>query len=223
MKVSVIIPTLNRERDLVRTIKDILKDTYPDFELIVVDQTEEHTAETKQELKNLAPRITVVNEAVKSLPHARNIGIERARGAIILFLDDDIIPEPGLIAAHVKNYENVKIAGVGGRVVMAGEEQKSYPQKLVTEPAATVFHKALPQGGVRSASRAKTYQTFFRNNTYFFLLHMHKIYLPIFLLSQWKQFLGCVLRYSARAPFRGVTEAFSDYRRGPKLYENFIR
>jgi len=291
MKISVVIPTLNRERVLVDTIAKVLEDKYSDFEVIVVDQTERHEPETDRALRQFGSKIKLVKESVKSLPHARNQGVKQASGEIILFLDDDIIPKPGLLAAHASRYGDPKVGGVGGRIVAAGDEGKPEPKKIVTitpwaafkdyfyathteevatvrganmsfrrdvyvrtggfdenyvgnamreetdfsfrvrklgyrlvfEPTAEVFHLLTPAGGARSGDRVGRYRTFFRNNTYFFLRHFNPALLPIFWLTLWKQFFGCVLRFSPVAPFQGIADAFGDLQRGPKLDADFIR
>lgn len=132
MKISVVIPTLNREKELIDTIEKVLEDKYTDFEVIVVDQTESHQPETADRLSELKERIELLAEPVKSLPHARNIGAAHASGDIILFLDDDIIPKPGLIAAHAQAYRDPKVGGVGGRIVAAGDEGKPEPERIVS-------------------------------------------------------------------------------------------
>ena len=40
-----------------------------------------------------------------SISHAMNLGLQEAKGEIVLFLDDDIIPDRNLISAHLKAYE----------------------------------------------------------------------------------------------------------------------
>lgn len=132
MKISVVIPTLNREKELVDSIEGVLKDDYKDFELIVVDQTEKHEPDTERALKGLGSKIKLVHEEIKSLPHARNVGVAHSSGEVILFLDDDIIPKPGLLTAHAARYGDYKVGGVGGRIMAAGDENKPEPAKIAT-------------------------------------------------------------------------------------------
>jgi GT2 family glycosyltransferase len=117
--ISVIIPTYGREEVLCNSLAQVLAQTYPAFETIVVDQTQTHTPETTAYLQQLASsgkiRLYSVNWA--SLPAARNYAIERAQGEILLFLDDDVELPPGFLAAHAKNYQaNPEIGAVAGRV-----------------------------------------------------------------------------------------------------------
>jgi glycosyltransferase involved in cell wall biosynthesis len=117
---SVIIPTYRREEALVDSIKDVLKQEYPKFELIVVDQTAEHQPEVQSYLESTANNKQIkwlrVNWA--SLPGARNYGVRHAQGEIVLFIDDDVQLPEGYLLAHAQNYlENPQIGGVAGRVL----------------------------------------------------------------------------------------------------------
>jgi GT2 family glycosyltransferase len=117
--VSVIIPTYSREAVLRETLENVLQQDYPQYEVIVVDQTINHEAETKAYLEKLAAnqQIRLFNVTWASLPGARNYGVRRAAGEIIVFLDDDVILPPGFLAAHVKTYvQRPEVGAVAGRV-----------------------------------------------------------------------------------------------------------
>ncbi|KAM3102785.1 hormogonium polysaccharide biosynthesis glycosyltransferase HpsN [Phormidesmis sp. 146-12] len=116
--ISVIIPTYGREEPLQTTLLDVLKQDYPHFETIVVDQTQNHQPETQAFLNGLASegKIRLFKVDWASLPGARNYAVKRANGDILLFLDDDVLLEPGFLAAHAKNYDNPDIGAVAGRV-----------------------------------------------------------------------------------------------------------
>jgi glycosyltransferase involved in cell wall biosynthesis len=117
--ISVIIPTYQREGILLDTIADILKQDYPSFEVLVIDQTPIHEPETEAALEKFVNTNQIrwlrVNWA--SLPGARNYGVRQSTGDIILFIDDDVqIPE-GYLKAHAQNYqERPEIGAVAGRV-----------------------------------------------------------------------------------------------------------
>ncbi len=116
--ISVIIPTYQREKALKDSIEDVLAQDYPDFEVLVVDQTANHKPEIEAYLQERAKANKIRWFRLKwaSLPGARNYGVRRAKGEIILFIDDDIKLEPGYLQAHAKNYENSEIGAVAGRV-----------------------------------------------------------------------------------------------------------
>jgi len=117
--ISVIIPTYQREAPLRDSLVDALAQDYPAFEVLVVDQTAQHEEKTETFLQQLADTNKIrwfrVNWA--SLPGARNYGVRRAKGDIILFIDDDIQLPKGYLQAHARNYlERPEVGAVAGRV-----------------------------------------------------------------------------------------------------------
>ncbi|MGF1539204.1 MAG: hormogonium polysaccharide biosynthesis glycosyltransferase HpsN [Pleurocapsa sp.] len=117
--ISVIIPTYGREEILIESIQDVLQQDYAQFEVLVIDQTQQHKPETISCLEQLEQEQKIhwykVNWA--SLPGARNYGIRHSKGEIILFIDDDIKLPVGYLQAHAKNYQdNPQIGAVAGRV-----------------------------------------------------------------------------------------------------------
>lgn len=117
--ISVIIPTYGREAVLCESIKSVLAQEYTDYELIVVDQTQTHEESTQAFLDQAAAAGTIqiyrVNWA--NLPAARNYAIERAKGRIFLFLDDDVQLPEGCLAAHARGFEaRPEVGAIAGRV-----------------------------------------------------------------------------------------------------------
>jgi glycosyltransferase involved in cell wall biosynthesis len=99
---SVVIPTYNRVERLKAVIRGLERQDFPlsDFEVVVVsdgstDGTDEYLAHLHTTL-NLR-FFTIHNQGAGA---ARNVGVEQARGKYILFIDDDVVPAPGLISAH---------------------------------------------------------------------------------------------------------------------------
>ncbi|MBD0335140.1 MAG: glycosyltransferase [Cyanobacteria bacterium Co-bin13] len=116
---SVVIPTYRREGVLRDTLKSVLQQDYPHFEVIVVDQTAAHEPETQALLEQLAAagKITLFTVSWASLPAARNYAIERSKGEIVVFIDDDVDLPPGFLQAHARNYEQrPEVGAVAGRV-----------------------------------------------------------------------------------------------------------
>lgn len=117
MKVSVVIATFGREQPLCDTIAAMLAQAYDDFELIVVDQTATHDTATTEFLAAHRERIRYIQEPRPSVTRARNIGLEAARGDVVLFVDDDVVPDDGdLIARHAERYADAAVGCVAGRV-----------------------------------------------------------------------------------------------------------
>jgi GT2 family glycosyltransferase len=100
--ISVILPTFRREKLLLDTVRALLRLVEPGDEVLVIDQTPEHEVETDRGLRELA-RSGAIRWFRKQRPsqcEAMNAGSLLARGAFLLFLDDDIIPSSSLLSAH---------------------------------------------------------------------------------------------------------------------------
>jgi len=85
--VSAIIPTYNRADYIAQAVSSCLAQTYPCYEIIVVDDGS--TDNTPQVLGQFGTRIQVVRQKNGGLAAARNAGIRAATGQYLGFLDDD--------------------------------------------------------------------------------------------------------------------------------------
>ncbi|NJK49014.1 glycosyltransferase family 2 protein [Candidatus Gracilibacteria bacterium] len=131
--ISVIVPTYRREEPLKETLEDVLKQDYPNFEVLVIDQTLTHEPEIQSYLEKLAKtgKISWFRVNWASLPGARNYGVRRSRGEIILFIDDDVKLPESYLQAHARNYqERPEVGAVAGRVFDRMKLADS--QKIVT-------------------------------------------------------------------------------------------
>lgn len=118
--ISLIIPTYLREKALRDTLEDALQQTYPHLEILVIDQTQSHEAATERLLQDLAEqnKIQWFRLEWASLPGARNFGVRRAQGEIIIFIDDDVRMKSNFVEAHLQNFlDRPDIGAVAGRVL----------------------------------------------------------------------------------------------------------
>ena len=90
--ISVIIPTRNRYAYLTEAIASVGAQTYPNFELIVVDDGS--TDKTSQEIPLCFPSLRYVRQPPRGVSAARNLGIQHAKGTYITFLDSDDLWKP---------------------------------------------------------------------------------------------------------------------------------
>jgi len=89
-KVSVIIPTYNRAWCVAQAITSVLKQTYTDFELIVVDDgSTDETPDVLREITKNCKNVRCFRQDNKGASAARNLGIAKSRGEYITFLDSD--------------------------------------------------------------------------------------------------------------------------------------
>ena len=85
---SIIIPVFNKERFVAKTLKSVLNQTFSDFEIIIINDGSTDQSETEI-LTHKDPKIHYFSKANEGVAIARNIGIEKARGEYICFLDAD--------------------------------------------------------------------------------------------------------------------------------------
>lgn len=99
--VSVILPTHNRAQLVDRAIRSVLAQSYPSFELIVVDDASDD--ETPQLVRAFDdPRVRYLQlESNRRAAAARNLGVEEARGDLLAFQDDDDIWLPDKLRQQV--------------------------------------------------------------------------------------------------------------------------
>jgi glycosyltransferase involved in cell wall biosynthesis len=117
-KVSVVVATLNRQELLIEMLTKLLQDQADILEIIIVDQTEEFGQELKDFIDS-HPIIKYFYFKEKKLTAARNFGWQKAQGEIVLFLDDDAMIFPGLVRAHLQNYQDENVGAVTGKEVLA--------------------------------------------------------------------------------------------------------
>jgi GT2 family glycosyltransferase len=129
VKVSLVIPSYNREELLVATLRAAFIQDYPDLEILVIDQTKQHLPETQAFLDANKGRFTRITPDFASVTKARNEGLRRAKGGIIVFTDDDVSFEAGFISAHVAAHADGTDI-VQGRVTEHGSRRPSQPTWL---------------------------------------------------------------------------------------------
>lgn len=126
--VSIVVPTYRRDRVLIATIGHLLELDPAPAEILVVDQTERHEETVEYTLRNweAAGAIRLVRLVEPSITRAINRGLYGARQTSVLFVDDDIVPEPGLVEMHWRALERTGAALVAGRVIQPWQERKDF-------------------------------------------------------------------------------------------------
>lgn len=87
--ISIVIPSYNRGYVIGKSIESVLRQTYSDFELLIVDDgSSDNTRDVVSNFKDERIRYVRVDEN-KGANHARNIGVDLARGDYVAFQDSD--------------------------------------------------------------------------------------------------------------------------------------
>ena len=127
-RVSVVIRSYNRIPALCELLAAILGQRHDSFEIVVVDQSRAVPPEAAARFAELCadPRVRLLRHPPLGGPRARNVGVQAARGELILLMDDDDLPaDDQWIAALVRNFDDPLCLAVTGRQQVQGEPPPS--------------------------------------------------------------------------------------------------
>ncbi len=124
--VSIVIPTYNRSFMVLRLLRSIVKNTYKDLEIIVIDdmssdQTYKGILTEFPSLKNLK---VIRNKRKLYTAGSRNLGIKSSKGKYIFFIDDDNVIEKDSINSLVSVFEGNEQTGELGLVNYSYADKK---------------------------------------------------------------------------------------------------
>lgn len=110
--VSIITPTYNSSRFIIDTIESVVNQTYPDWELIIIDDasTDSTIKIIEEHLQYYSNIKLLKNLTNKGAAFTRNRGIEIAKGNYIAFLDGDDIWKPHKLEVQIAFMEKHKLA-----------------------------------------------------------------------------------------------------------------
>ena len=118
-RVSIIIPAYNEGKRVLRAIESALKQDYPDFEVIVVDDgSGDDTFETASSVEDLRLKVYRIDHGGKA--KALNFGLSKASGEIIITTDADSALEKNAIRELVSRFYSDDVVAVGGQVRVLG-------------------------------------------------------------------------------------------------------
>ena len=113
MNASVLIATRERPGILAGTLASVAALDPPPLEVLVVDGDPEGSAEP---VVAAHPGMEHVS-APPGLTVQRNVGLDHARGDVVVFLDDDVAVAPNLLAALLPAYDDPSVVGATGRII----------------------------------------------------------------------------------------------------------
>jgi GT2 family glycosyltransferase/peptidoglycan/xylan/chitin deacetylase (PgdA/CDA1 family) len=108
LRCSVVVTTWKRPVLLRDTLDSLIQQSCPNFEVLVVcDGEDADVRAISLDFQKEQPIRWIFHPNNRGLPAARNTGAREASGDIVLFLDDDVIADSGLIAAHMSHHQSV--------------------------------------------------------------------------------------------------------------------
>lgn len=115
--ISIIVPVYNAEKWIDRCIKSLIKQTYDDIEIILVnDGSTDTSLSVCKKYADIDKRIVVIDKKNSGVSATRNIGIEIAKGEYIQFVDSDDYIDEKMCEMLVNAIENVDMAMCGMRI-----------------------------------------------------------------------------------------------------------
>jgi glycosyltransferase involved in cell wall biosynthesis len=153
--VSIVIPAYNAERTIGETICSVLRQSYENLDIIVVDDgSTDRTRATVVQWALKDSRINVITQRRAGVAAARNTGISVAKGTYIAPLDADDLWHPERVSLHV---EALEAAGPGTAVAyspffLIDGEGRIYAKSQLYNCTGDVFERQLGQNLVGNGS-----------------------------------------------------------------------
>ncbi len=150
MKVSIIIPVYNASKTIEKCLKSIIKQTYKNIEIIIInDGSKDNSLEIINKLSKKDKRIIVIDKENEGVANTRNLGIKKATGKYIMFIDNDDYIENNYVESFINAIDDNDIL-IGGykRIDENGKEILSQSLKntewskyIVLAPWAKLYRK----------------------------------------------------------------------------------
>lgn len=152
MRISVIIPTYNGAHKVMGVLRSLESQTLLPYEVIVViDGSTDGTATMLKNEKIQLPNFKIVEQENKGRAAVRNRGAEEANGNLLIFLDDDMIALPELVAAYIDIHKKNNGIIVTGMLIDPNKDSKNdflrFKSFLNDKWSPKIFDKTLVELG----------------------------------------------------------------------------
>ena len=118
MTISVIIATRDRAAQLADTLAAITAQQDQPFEIVVADNaSKDDTATVVEAASRRGSQIVYIYEPKPGKSNALNTAIARARGDLLVFTDDDVLPSTGWLAAYARVFQETDADFAAGRIL----------------------------------------------------------------------------------------------------------
>lgn len=144
---SVIIPVYNGAKYLGRMLDSILKQTFSDFELLVVDNNStDGTPDLMQEYASRDGRICCLHHVKPGVSAARNEALGRIKGSFVIFLDADDWIDADYFETMLKAMDGVELVSAGYRAYFEkGEKKNLYYDCFYESPKGEIKEYTAPR------------------------------------------------------------------------------
>ncbi len=116
-KVSIIVPGYNEELTAPKTVENLLRSDYPDFEIVFVDDgSKDDTFKNIQALYGKNPKVKVLTKPNGGKASALNYGIGFSTGDVLVCIDADTVLNPDAVSKLLAYFSDPLVASVAGNV-----------------------------------------------------------------------------------------------------------
>lgn len=130
-KVSVIIPVYNASNSIIRTSENLVSQTLDDIEILYVENDSSDDSSSLAAMQaNKYRQIKFYKEFTPGVSAARNLGIEKAKGDYIIFMDDDDLQSDEIVRCLYNAIEGVDMSICGCEIIKKGVKIYSTPEEM---------------------------------------------------------------------------------------------
>ena len=160
MKVEAIIATFDRRTSLLRTLEGLRRQSEPELSIAVIDDCSSDPVDTWLDLDGFGVPVRLLRTAKNSGPaHARNLGVASSTADVVLFIDDDVVPDHNLVRSHMRVLETGGAATVSIGPLRAPADWKPTPWNRWEASTLDVEYQRMARGVYRA-----TWRQFFTGN-----------------------------------------------------------
>lgn len=141
IKTALIIPSFERGSHLAYTLEKVRKLTTLPDEIWIMEQSNEPNPGTRRLCDLIPTKVFLQTHLKPGAQAARNKAARETEADILLFLDDDVDPEPDLIHAHLENYQDSLVDAVAGFYLEPGDRETSEARKTAWWRPLTFLEK----------------------------------------------------------------------------------
>ncbi len=169
--VSIIIPVYGVEKYIATAVQSVIKQTYENFELLIIDDDSPDKSLTIcRQLSD--SRIKIIHQTNRGLAGARNTGIRHAKGDYLAFLDGDDLWLPQKLERHIEHLEKFPDVGISfsrsALIDEAGNFMGAYLMPKLTNITISDLFRESPIGnGSAAVVRREVFDTIkYQDNLY---------------------------------------------------------
>lgn len=130
-KVSIIIPVYNASERIIRTSENLVSQTLDDIEVLYVENDSSDDSSSLAGMQaNKYRQIRFYKEFTPGVSAARNLGIEKAKGDFLIFMDDDDLQSDEITRCLYNAIEGVDMSICGCEIIENGNKVYSTPEEM---------------------------------------------------------------------------------------------